>query len=515
MANLVPDIKLKRIINEYFSRAANTPITKSYLENINSYIYTDDSSIGNYISSLEGLQYAKNMKELLIENNLLIDISNINKLDKLNTLFLNNNYIKKIPNLSKMINLNSLLLSCNKIQDVTPIITSKNLRVIKLNENRICDLSPLSSLKKLCEISAKNQEILIYDVIDLSGYYILDISFLKDINGKIPTKINPSNLGIYDEKNKKIIWEASLVALENPSFTFSTNDSHFSGKVIIDIIDFDQTIFIEDDNLQNEVQNILGLEYDIITKRDMLKLRVLDLTNKDIKSLNGLEYANNLYTLIIDETHIVDLQNIPYSVTTLSANNLKDSLLISDERLKSLINISLNKSNTSIITLNDMNEISILDEFNSHIKSLDGLQYANNLRILSLVRNEISDISALYNLSKLIYLNLSENNIYDLSLLSSIYKNITYIYANKQVIHLEKILPSNNILQLPLSFLKDINGKIIKNIKPSHNGKYIDDTNSIIWSFDYIPANISFNFYGIDNIFSGTVYIDLIRENIT
>lgn len=511
MANLVPDIKLKKIINEYFSRPINTQITKSDLENINGYIYTDDSSIGNYISSLEGLQYAKNMKELLIENNLLIDISIISELDKLNTLFLNNNYIKKIPDLSKMTNLNSLLLSCNNIQDVTTIVTSKSLRVIKLNENRICDLSPLSSMEKHCEISAKDQEILIYDVADLSGYYILDISFLKDIHGKVPAKILPSNLGVYDEKNKKIIWEVSLVALKNPSFTFSTGDGSFSGEVIIDIIDFDQDIFIEDDILQNEIQNILDLKYDIITKRDMLKLRVLDLTNKDIKSLSGLEYAKNLYTLIIDETYITDLQYIPYSVTNFSANNLKNSLLISDERLKSLINIYLNKSNTSIITLDDMNELSILDEFNSNIKSLDGIQYANNLRILSLVRNKVSDISNLYNLSKLIYLDLSENNIYDLSSLSSIYKNITYIHANKQAIHLERTLPSNNILQLSLSFLKDINGKIINNINPSHNGKYMDDTNSIIWCFDYIPTNISFNFYGIDNIFSGTVYIYLIK----
>lgn len=508
MANLVPDINLKRIINEYFSRPEETPITKSDLESINSYIYTDDSSIGYYISSLEGLQYAKNMTELLIENSIIIDMNIINKLDKLNTLFLNNNNIKSIPDLSKMTNLNSLLLSCNKIQDVSPLATSKNLRVIKLNENMISDLSPLSNIKGLVDLKAKDQNIQINDVLDLTDYYILDISFLKDINGKTPFNIDPSDFGIYIEKNKKIIWETAIVAYKNPSFTFSSEDGFFSGKVTINIIGLNQIASIQDNHLKNKIKNILNINHDFITKKDLLKLRTLNLSKMEISSLKGLEHAENLYSLIIDETNITNFRYIPSSVTYFSAKNLKKELRVPDEKLKSIINITLNKNNKSVITPENIKELTILDEIGVYIKNLEGLQYADNLKILSLVRNKIYNINSISNLKKLIYLDLSENNLCDLSPLSSIYEDIKFLHANKQKIYIEKnITNDRNFIELPLDFLKDINGNIIENIFPSHNGKYVEDNNSITWFLDSIPSEFNFTFSGINNIFSGTVYV--------
>lgn len=510
MTNLVPDTNLKRIINEYFSRPEDTQITKSDLESINSYIYTDDSSIGYYISSLEGLQYAKNMTELLIENNLIIDINAINSLEKLNTLFLNNNNIKNIPDLSKMANLNSLLLSCNKIQDISPLATSKSLRVIKLNENMISDLSPLSSIENISDLKARDQNIQINDVLDLSDYYVLDISFLKDIHGKTPYKIIPSDLGIYSEINKKIIWESEIVTYKNPSFTFSCEDCNFSGEVTINIIGLNKIISIPDDNLKDKIKSILDISHNIITKKDLLKLRTLDISKMDITSLKGLEHAENLYTLIVDESNITDFQYIPSSVTYFSAKNLIQELSIPDKKLKSIINITLNKNDKSIITLEDIRRLTVLDEFGSYIKNLDGLQYAENLQILSLVRNKICDISFLSNLKKLTYLDLRENNLYDLSYLSSIYKDIKFLYANKQEIYIEKkITNHNDFIELSLDFLKDLDGNIIKNIYPSHNGKYIEDNNSIIWFLDRTPSKFNFTFSGIDNIFSGTVYVHI------
>lgn len=196
MTNLIPDINLKSIINNYFSRQEDTDITESDLENIKGYIYSDISSLGKYICSVEGLQYATNMTELLIENNLITNMNQLVNLDKLNTLFLNNNLITVIPDLSRMTSLNSLLLNGNEIKDISPIATGKNLRFVKINENRVCDLSSLSSLENLRELRALDQDIEIKDVIESSDFYILDISFLKDINGKVPDKITPTHLGV-------------------------------------------------------------------------------------------------------------------------------------------------------------------------------------------------------------------------------------------------------------------------------------------------------------------------------
>lgn len=508
MTNLVPDINLKTVINQYFSREKNTEITKSDLESIKGYIYSDISSLGKYICSIEGLQYAINMTELLIENNLLTSMEQLVNLQNLNTLFLNNNLITVVPDLSNMTNLTSLLLNGNEIKDISPISSGKNLRFIKINENRVSDLSSLSALENLKELRAINQDIEIKDVIESSDFYTLDISFLKDINGETPKKISPTHLGEYNSENKEIIWDTSLVSFESPSFTFESDDGYFSGIVTVDLVDVDQTVIIEDKNLQEELMFILDKKNNIITLKDMLKLRYLDLSNKNIKSLKGLEHANNLYTLILDGTYITDLQYVPSSVNYVSSKNLKNEVNIPDDRLKSLINIVLGKNDKCILTFNDIKNLTVLDEFANHINSLEGLQYAENLKILSLLNNRISDINPLCALTNLTYLDLSNNNLKDLSPLSSFYKNISYVYANNQKITVEKgMTPQNNIFNLPLDFVKDIDGSIIENITPCQGGIYNNEENSITWNLDCIPCDLSFNFSGIHDIFSGTVYV--------
>lgn len=514
MTNLVPDINLKSTINQYFSRPDETEITKSDLENIKGYIYSDMSSLDKYIYSVEGLQYATNMKELLIENSLITNIDQLSKLVNLNTLFLNNNLIKVVPDLSDMTNLTSLLLNNNDIKDISPISNGKNLRFIKINENNISDLSSLSTLENLKELRAINQTIEIKDVIESPDFYTLDVSFLKDINGEIPKNISPTHFGEYNYENKEITWDTSLVSFDSPSFIFESEDGYFSGIVTVDLIDINQTVIIDDENLQNELISILNKNNNIIMLKDMLKLRYLNLSGKDIRSLKGLEYASNLYTLILDNTYVTDLEYIPSSVNYISSNNLKNEVSIPDDRLKSLINILLGKSDKSILTLNDIKNLTILDEFANHINSLEGLQYAENLKILSLLNNKISDINPICALTKLTYLDLSNNNLKDLSPLSSFYKNISYVYANNQKINIERSMDSqNNIFNLPLDFVKDIDGSIIKNIIPSEDGIYNEKNNSITWSLNSIPCILSFDFYGINNIFTGTVYVKVKINN--
>ncbi|MCC3867436.1 leucine-rich repeat domain-containing protein [Terrisporobacter mayombei] len=508
MTNLVPDINLKTVINQYFSREENTEITKSDLENVKGYIYSDISSLGKYICSMEGLQYATNMTELLIENNLLTSMEQLINLKNLNTLFLNNNLITVVPDLSNMTNLTSLLLNGNEIKDISPISSGKNLRFIKINENRVSDLSSLSTLENLKELRAINQDIEIKDVIGSPDFYTLDISFLKDINGQTPKNISPTHLGEYNSESKEITWDTSLVSFESPSFNFESDDGYFSGIVTVDLIDVDQTVIIEDENLQNEIMDILDKKNNIITLKDILKLRYLDLSNKSIKSLKGLEHANNLYTLILDNTYITDLQYVPSSVNYVSSKDLKNEVNIPDDRLKSLINIVLDKNDRCILTFNDIKNLTVLDEFANHINSLEGLQYAENLKILSLLNNRISDINPICALTNLTYLDLSNNNLKDLSPLSSFYKNISYVYANNQKITVEKgTAPQNNIFNLSLDFVKDIDGSIIKNITPCQGGIYNKQENSITWNLDCIPCDLSFDFAGINDIFSGTVYV--------
>lgn len=512
MSNLVPDLNLKRIINEYLSRAEETPVSKSDLENIKNYLSSDDPSPKKCITSLEGLQYASNMTGLLIENSLLTNFSKISNLEKISTLFLNNNYIKSLPDLSNMESLTSILLNSNELNDVSILSTGKNLRYIKINENMICDLSPLKDIENLREVVALNQEIFIKDVLESSYFYILDISFLKDINGEVPQIILPSGLGKYNSKNQEIIWEISSMDL-NPFFEFITEDGNFSGKVNIEIVDVDQIIYIEDELLAYEIIETLNLYDDIITLKDLLKLRSLDLTNKKIRSLKGLENASNLYKLILDENYITDFKYVPTSVTYLSTENMKNQVNITDERLQSLIKINLQKDIDSIITMDDIKELQILDEPYAYIKTLEGLSLASNLKMLSLPNSKICDLKPIFNLNNLIYLDLSKNNICDLSTLNNIYKNINYLYFLNQEVYLEEKFDfSSDVFKLSLSFLKDVDGNSIDNIIPSDNGLYDSVSNTISWITSTISSKLQFSFKDKKDIFTGTVYINLIKD---
>jgi len=69
--------------------------------------------------------------------------------------------------------------------------------------------------------------------------------------------------------------------------------------------------------------------------------------------------------------------------------------------------------------------------------------------------------------------------------------------------------PQDNTFNLSLDFVKDIDGSTIKNILPSQNGIYNTEKNYISWNLNCIPCEVNFNFSGINNIFSGTVYIKI------
>lgn len=321
MTNLVPDINLKRVINKYFSRSSDSHISKFDLERIDDVVYCDVSFPGYYISNLNGLQYAINLKNISIEDQLITNIHPISNLTNIKSLFFNNNYITNVPDLSKMTNLSSLHLNHNHIKDVYGLTTAKKIETLKICNNNISDLTPLSILKNLKDLQATNQVVNIKDVYTSIESYSLDISFLKDINGDVPSNIEPSHSGIYNPLNNEISWSDIRDYNTKLNFVFYNKEKNFTGIVIIELIGLNEVVTVEDENFKAELSNLLSLDSSIITKKDLLKLRFLDMDNKNIESLKGIEYAENLYTLKADKNKITDLKHVPTSVNYLSLKN--------------------------------------------------------------------------------------------------------------------------------------------------------------------------------------------------
>jgi len=139
-----------------------------------------------------------------------------------------------------------------------------------------------------------------------------------------------------------------------------------------------------------------GTAPEYISMEDFEKIFYLNVSQKNISNLQGIQYCRNLAILDISSNPINDLS--PLS----SLKKLSD-LYINSCRLK---DISALASNTSLQTLSaDINEIA----------GISALSSLHNLRTLSLMVNKINNISPLENLNNLQNVNLRVNSIEDIS----------------------------------------------------------------------------------------------------
>ena len=135
------------------------------------------------MKSIKGLEYAKNLKKLKLNENEISDISPLENLTKLEYLEIQRNRIVDVNPLKNLTNLKFLKLYNNLIEDVTPLSNLTNLTGLDLHYNvtvggdeshkiiskGITDISALKNLKKL-------------EFLDISANRIEDISILKNFD---------------------------------------------------------------------------------------------------------------------------------------------------------------------------------------------------------------------------------------------------------------------------------------------------------------------------------------------
>ena len=210
----IEDAKLLKVINKNLgkNRADNQKVTVEEMESLTelSIFLKEDGSadfsesakysiLGKPISlkgtkdfkfavtrgmkSIKGLEYAKNLKKLKLNENEISDISPLENLTKLEYLEIQRNRIVDVNPLKNLTNLKFLKLYNNLIEDVTPLSNLTNLTGLDLHYNvtvggdeshkiiskGITDISALKNLKKL-------------EFLDISANRIEDISILKNFD---------------------------------------------------------------------------------------------------------------------------------------------------------------------------------------------------------------------------------------------------------------------------------------------------------------------------------------------
>ena len=170
-------------------------------------------SLVNYgITSLDGLQYFKNVKSLDISGNKITDISPISAMAGMANFSARDNKIEDLSPLSKLTQLTEIDVRNNRIVSLEPLKELVQVTSLNIRENNIVDLAPLLSLTKLEDLNARYNAIESVDVITkmpvlrkriyLEGNPVTDWLVLSSIYDDILDKdfIHPSYNLVFSEQ---------------------------------------------------------------------------------------------------------------------------------------------------------------------------------------------------------------------------------------------------------------------------------------------------------------------------
>jgi Leucine-rich repeat (LRR) protein len=179
--------------------------------------------IRNHITDISPIKSLTKLKELNLRENRINDISALSALSNLETLDISDNEsLNDISTLSILLNIKQLRLSSNKISDINNLSTLKQLEWLDLNENDISDISVLSSLKNL-------------RVLSLYRNHVQDITPLKELKN-----LSDLNLQFNNISNASTL--SSLPSLKN--IDIRNNPYYLKRFITISIIILIATLFI-------------------------------------------------------------------------------------------------------------------------------------------------------------------------------------------------------------------------------------------------------------------------------
>lgn len=219
--------------------------------------------------------------------------------------------------------------------------------------------------------------------------------------------------------------------------------------------------WMPDVNLQKAVANQLGISIEQLSKEQMKQLTKVSFVNKQITSIQGLEYAENLCELNLQNNQIKDLSPLS-QLHQLTNLNLHDNHIANADALKTCTTLNSLDLSTNQLTdttfLINMNQLQTLSLNENQLTTLAGVQQLTALTTLNATANKIKDIQSLTGLVALEDLRLGENQITDIQPLQSLTRlTRLYLYQN-QIQNIESLtsLTELKILHLGTNQIKKV-----------------------------------------------------------
>jgi len=315
----------------------------------------------NNIVSVAGLEALTGLTDLRIKDNEVVELAPLAELIALDSLVLSDNRISDLSPLKGLVNLRSLFLVRNAIMDVATLANLTKLEILRLDTNQVASIASLVELTELQQLDLRRNplerqsmeahvpvfvergvEVGVNDdhgdlrvtatplefseVMDgnLEVFYDTDFFRLEmeqETNGAIFTTGSVNTWGrLFDEAGRELDTYLGrnvnflIERLLSPGVYYvSVHPELFRGQVrgpytirVIENVD----VAIPDAGLSAGIARALGRGGGSFPAGQLGTLGYLDVSDRDVANLSGLEYAVGLTALIANDNEIADISTL-------------------------------------------------------------------------------------------------------------------------------------------------------------------------------------------------------------
>ncbi|KEZ52174.1 leucine-rich repeat domain-containing protein [Metabacillus indicus] len=461
----------------------------------------------NVLSSLNKLEY------LDLSYTESGDYTSLKNIPSLKTLNLTGTFIKDLSVLSNLINLQLLSVSQTDVSDLKALGSLKNLEELDISYTQvksIKDLESVPSLKKVIFFGPGS----LYLIGEINSFQNKNVEFITDESLEIIfDSIKPHDNGallswsfegsgkldhykltvnhesiIIPSKKRDMTYEITGLKPDQ-TYTFKLEAFDRRDGLIGTASSFFKTlklpagekIVFTDKNLEEAIKDHFGFNRDIVAS-DMEHLTELDLSDKEIKDLTGLEFAVNLHTLMVSFNKIKSIKPIEklVSLHTLSLDGNPVSNFNPLKKLSKLTFLDLSYTGIKDLSvLSGQSDLQRLLVAGNGLKSLKDMPKMDRLLTLVAAENKFSSLESLQKYENLAHLILWDNPLASLDGLKDfeqvVYLDIglTKVTDIKELRKLKKLQYVNllDIKTLDLTY-KSENRKVVKELEA--NNVYVD-----------------------------------------
>lgn len=202
-------------------------------------------------------------------------------------------------------------------------------------------------------------------------------------------------------------------------------------------------VSFQDEQLEQAIKQLLQKnENATVMQKDMESLTVVDLSDRGIKNLQGLQYASNITHLDLSNNEIDDIGPLK-TMTKIRGLDISRNQIDSIEALSSMVDMGRLKMNrnkiTSIDVIKQFPRLHTFEANNNQILSIQALTTATEVTWLKMSANQITNIEPLSKLTKLYLLELANNKITNLSPLKPLSKMLILDIEGNQITDLRAL----------------------------------------------------------------------------